>query len=706
MSAARLHSRAANGVDGEPTLPWLMAGGTLQHPVVLDEATAARFGYGSSCVLGPTGAVGVTRLGGGGEGRGQARPEDEAAGLYGEGENTIPEMGGCFRMWSDYRMALEGHASNVQAGTLLPPILDMAKTAADTFRRRWAAGGQYPELKLARVQIAERENESDAGDGGSGGTSSPMFAAASQGDGAPAAATTTGADYTASEAGQSQEMKVEYNSVSPKKRRARASGTERTGNENGKGYIEGRQDGDGEPGSGSGSADLRQQQQQQQQEIPRGGLRQVLSRLDGLDSGTLVERALEDHLQGEGERTDAAAAAPGGPTGMNRVGSGRRGADDSNETLTGNSAGAAALGVEARALSAALNGSLTTNLRDDEAVEAAAAAAAVVATLKGATNDDNDASSESGREGGAAEGMQTPTEDKFMLPGWHYLSLSGRSLSIDVRWTNMDLVLMQDPTARQGRNTGKNVLALRSSGALTVSSSGVGESIDVQLRDASLLPCFYADEASKDGDDASSTGSRGNSGGGDGDPAQRLTLILGGGERAAGAVARTWLGRGLVPASSRPLLEPFTLQIGYGTVVAQATVEGRGTCVTDGRRRRRSSGLSGRADSEDGNEDDGGGGLVIPPPATGRGEGDGGVEVMRGSWLEQAETNEHGQSLAGDSTTGVFRVAVSELQLLGVRRKAEELATVEVKVRAAASWPGLLFLDLLCRCIVCCVGEK
>ncbi|CAN0497923.1 unnamed protein product, partial [Ectocarpus sp. 8 AP-2014] len=141
-------------------------------------------------------------------------------------------------------------------------------------------------------------------------------------------------------------------------------------------------------------------------------------------------------------------------------------------------------------------------------------------------------------------------------------------------------------------------------GTLTVSSSGVGESVDVQLRDASLLPCFYADEGGGENfGSVSSPAAAAEAGGDGGVPAQRLALILGGGESALRAVARTWLGQGLVTADSRPLLEPFTVQVGYGTVVAQAAVEGRGTGVTDGRRRR-SSALSGHDDSEDDDDDD------------------------------------------------------------------------------------------------------
>eukprot|EP00904_Undaria_pinnatifida_P013773 jgi/Undpi1/9526/HiC_scaffold_27.g11982.m1 len=160
----RMHSRAANGVDGEPALPWLMAGGTVQYPVILDEATATRLGYGSTCILGPIGAVTLPQGGGSADLGGRELSEDSG----GESEDTTPEVGCTFRMWSDYRMALEGHGSNVQAGTLLAPVLDVSRTVADTFRRRWASGGQYPERTLARVRLAERE------DGGRGPEQQPQ----------------------------------------------------------------------------------------------------------------------------------------------------------------------------------------------------------------------------------------------------------------------------------------------------------------------------------------------------------------------------------------------------------------------------------------------------------------------------------------------------------------------------------------------------
>lgn len=128
----------------------------MQHPVVLDEATATRLGYGSTCILGPTGAVTPQQGGDRADKRARGRGDSEDGG--GESESAIPELGGTFRMWSDYRMSLEGHGSNVQAGTLLAPVLDVARTAADSFRRRWASGGQYPERTLARVRLAEKQD--------------------------------------------------------------------------------------------------------------------------------------------------------------------------------------------------------------------------------------------------------------------------------------------------------------------------------------------------------------------------------------------------------------------------------------------------------------------------------------------------------------------------------------------------------------------
>ena len=246
--------------------------------------------------------------------------------------------------------------------------------------------------------------------------------------------------------------------------------------------------------------------------------------------------------------------------------------------------------------------------------------------------------------------MQTPTEDVFMLPGWHYLALSGRSLSIDFQWSNLDLVLMQDPTAQQGRDTGKNVLALRSSGALTVSSSGAGESVDMQLERATLLPCFYryTDEARIDGDgDTTDVG-----------PARRLAQLLGGGQSALMAVERTWLGQGLVTADSRPLLDPFTVQVGYGTVVARPTGGGRRSGTTDGR-----GVLSG-------NESDG----VVVRSNTEKGEGRGNADPSH----EEEDEDEGG--LNEDTVAGVFRVAVSEVQLLAAAATRKGNTTVEVEV--------------------------
>ncbi|CAN0042066.1 unnamed protein product, partial [Hapterophycus canaliculatus] len=491
-----------------------------------------------------------------------------------------------------------------------------------------------------------------------------------------------------------------------------------------------------ESGSGGGDGD-------QREELPDGGggLRQVLSRLDGLDNGMLVERALEDHLQGEGEQAGADTTAAASPTASGVSGGNRRRADgdsesslndddgDDDDSGEGGGAAANATGVTPGALSAALNGDWAATAASSEDLGGESAAKLDnAAEGDGDDDDDDDEASASGRAAGeaaAAAGMEeSPVEDKFILPGWHYLALSGRSLSVDLRWDNMDLVLMQDPTAQQGRDTGKNVLALRSSGALTVSSSGVGESVDVQLRNASLLPCFYADEASEGGDGAPADG------GGDAEvgsvgPARRLALILGGGERALRAVARTWLGQGLLTADSRPLLEPFTVQIGYGTVVAQAVLEGRGTGVTDGRRRM-SSGLSGDEDSDEdggGDEDDEDdeGRLVVQSQSLARAaeqNRDTGLMATREDGEEQtAGSGWLDQSRAGESVSGVFRVAVSELQLLGPEQRAEELATVEVEVngqtqsfsasdvvaaQAAAATvggdPPSIELEFACRC--------
>ncbi|CAN0072665.1 unnamed protein product, partial [Ectocarpus fasciculatus] len=691
-ASSRLHSRGANGVDGEPTLPWLLAGGTMQHPVVLDEATATRFGYGSSCVLGPAKAVRAVQRASGAGGEGTAGRR--AAESEGESESgAVPEVGGYFRMWSDYRMALEGHASNVQAGALLPPVLDMARTVADTFRRRWAAGGEYPERVLARVRLAERGDEGD--DDAEAGGGSAVVTAASFGR----AEAVKGGGAS----GKEDDTKGSLAKVAERGRRERGSETEEDVgvSDDSQDVVPARRapeddrEGATSDSAGGGSG----QKQRQGQPPPHGGLRQVLSRLDGLDSGALVERALKDHLHGEGEEEAGGGeeGAPSGGGGSRRLsgGGGAAGGTDDDGGSEGETAALAAGPAAAVALSTANRagglagdgGSATvTSTPDGDGEAAAAAAAAAAVALAG----DGEASSASVRDREGAEaveaGMQASGEEKFMLPGWHYLALSGRSLSMDFRWSNMDLVLMQDPTARQGRDTDKNVLALRSTGTLTVSSSGVGESVDVQLRDASLLPCFYADEGGGENDGGvysppATTAEAGGGGGGGGVPAQRLALILGGGESALRAVARTWLGQGLVTADSRPLLEPFTVQVGYGTVVAQAAVEGRGTGVTDGRRRR-SSALSGHDDSEDdddedGDDDDGDGGLVVKSPV-GRGEDsglsdeDGGV--VEGGGLEQ--------SAAGETVAGVFRVAVAEVQLMlsGAKRKAEEVGTIEVEV--------------------------
>ncbi|CAN0286113.1 unnamed protein product, partial [Discosporangium mesarthrocarpum] len=82
--------------------------------------------------------------------------------------------------------------------------------------------------------------------------------------------------------------------------------------------------------------------------------------------------------------------------------------------------------------------------------------------------------------------------EKFMLPSWHYLLLSGRQFKLDFQWSGLDLLLLQDPRASFNHGGGTNVLALRSSGRLDVSSSGAGENISASLSDACLLPCVYA----------------------------------------------------------------------------------------------------------------------------------------------------------------------------------------------------------------------
>ena len=237
---------------------------------------------------------------------------------------------------------------------------------------------------------------------------------------------------------------------------------------------------------------------------------------------------------------------------------------------------------------------------------------------------------------------------------------------------------MQDPTAQQGRDTGKNVLALRSSGALTVSSSGAGESVDIQLERATLLPCFYryTDEA---GGEASGPAAEANGVSAaaaappirelergideecdtrDVGPALRLAQLLGGGQSALMAVERTWLGQGLVTADSRPLLDPFTVQIGYGTVVARATGGGRESGTTDGR------GVLSGNDSE--------GGVVRSN--TEKGEGRGNTESVH------EEENEDEGGLNEDIVAGVFRVAVSEVQLLAASATRRGSTTVEVEV--------------------------
>ncbi|CAN0101714.1 unnamed protein product, partial [Discosporangium mesarthrocarpum] len=158
----RLHSRGANGIDGEPLLPWLMAGGTMEHPVLLDEATGVRFGYGSSCLLSPTEALegsGKERGAGGGAGAGAEAGAGAGAGAGRDteaaGTAEVPAISGTFKMWSDYRMSIEGQAQGVQVAILFAPLMEAIRVVADSFRRRWGSGGAYPVLELARVRLAE-----------------------------------------------------------------------------------------------------------------------------------------------------------------------------------------------------------------------------------------------------------------------------------------------------------------------------------------------------------------------------------------------------------------------------------------------------------------------------------------------------------------------------------------------------------------------
>lgn len=704
-----MHSRAANGVDGEPALPWLMAGGTVQYPVILDEATATRLGYGSTCILGPIGAVTLPQGGGSADLGGRELSEDSG----GESEDTTPEVGCTFRMWSDYRMALEGHGSNVQAGTLLAPVLDVSRTVADTFRRRWASGGQYPERTLARVRLAERE------DGGRGPEQQPqtpngngdgMFANGGngverssfsdpqigKGVGREGAATQVAIGEKESRRGGSERMEDARrseedgsvgNSMNADREEKDAEKEEEGGEEKeGGGEEEGGEEkgggggeGGGEKGEEEGEWEGSEDSSDEGHEPPHGGLRQVFSHLNGLNSEMLVERALED-LHDEQEHRLMSSLSSGRPHlvsdltdgGLESIGRSSTGVDEAALNVAG---AALDMSPQVQVSSRALLG--TADATADDSL--------TMVAVSGDPEDEDGTGAATRLSAGSAspaEGaMQTPTEDVFMLPGWHYLALSGRSLAMDFQWTNVDLVLMQDPTAQQGRDTGKNVLALRSSGAITVSSSGAGESVDVQLERASLLPCFYRykDEAGGEGSgsyvkaNGSSTatvaapprlrlenGIDKERNTPDVNPARRLAQLLGGGQSALMAVERTWLGQGLVTADSRPLLDPFTVQIGYGTVVARATGGGRGSDTTDGR------GLLSGSDFD---------GDVVRSN-TEKGEGRGSADSVH----EDEEDEEDG-GLGEDTVAGVFRVAVSEVQLLAAASTTPKgSTTVEVEV--------------------------
>ena len=628
----------------------------MQHPVVLDEATATRLGYGSTCILGPIGAA-TRRQGGDPSGeRGRARGNSEDGG--GESECAIPEVGGTFRMWSDYRMALEGHGSNVQAGTLLAPVLDVARTVADSFRRRWASGGQYPERTLARVRLAEKEDgESEEQSLIPTDNDGETFAYGGDGGRRPLdpgmAESAEGAETVVLELARAEKSRCGgsevMEDVPPIRRQGNARQRKEYQNEGdavnteerekeGERELEGVEE---EEGGGEESEDSSDEELQP----PHGGLRQVFSHLDGLDSETLVERALED-LHDEQEYRLRSSLSSG------RMDLGGDLTDGGLESIgrSGTGVNEIVLGVASAALDVSPPDPVSLLATADSTTEDSLA----MVTVSVDPEDENGTGAAARLAPGSAspvEGaMQTPTEDVFMLPGWHYLALSGRSLSIDFQWSNLDLVLMQDPTAQQGRDTGKNVLALRSSGALTVSSSGAGESVDMQLERATLLPCFYryTDEARIDGDgDTTDVG-----------PARRLAQLLGGGQSALMAVERTWLGQGLVTADSRPLLDPFTVQVGYGTVVARPTGGGRRSGTTDGR-----GVLSG-------NESDG----VVVRSNTEKGEGRGNADPSH----EEEDEDEGG--LNEDTVAGVFRVAVSEVQLLAAAATRKGNTTVEVEV--------------------------
>lgn len=681
-------------MDGEPTLPWLMAGGSLQHPVLLDEATATRLGYEAPCILAP--AKIVFAPGDGSGVRGRVGSVDDGEGAV--NDEVIPNVGGTFRMWSDYRMAMEGRAEHVQASTLLSPVLEFARTIADSFRRRWASGGQYPERILARVRIVERAaaghdrsrslppspnrlvRKNSAGSSSSShslGVSEAGVTRRSLGLGRVGISERMQGEVTDAlslvEGVQEREGRGEWSAASA----LRSDGSdsedvEAEGSATSAARIGGNAVENVEPDG--------QREVQSVSPLPFV-LRHALPRLDELDSGTLVERALED-LQEENRPmllTSPEHVGAEEPSSVKeRMGSLR-------EAL---SEGLADVGVEAPEVAASLGilpagavddpGSLSatlgSNLDDLTAVSDSAKPAdeeaIEEATLVGAEN---------GPSEGDSEADAPPTTEKFMLPGWHYLFFSGRSISFDIRWMELDLVLMQDPTARQGRDSGKNVLALRSSGALKLDSNSVGESLDANLDSVSLLPCFYTERA---GDQVRREQETEEEASLRTDSARRLAVLLGGDGRVSTLVARTWLGQGLVAAGSRPLLEPFTVQVSFGTVVvAQAARGGRGTGTTDARKRRASLG------SFTGNEYD--------RSTEGRPEWEGANadDMAERDRMQKGKTDSQG---SGEMVSGVLRVAMSELQLLTGRARLKESSTVEIEVMWWGRKSKDLFLPQAC----------
>lgn len=656
-----------------------MAGGTIQHPVIIDKATSTRLGYGSSCILGPSRAALVPEADIHSDGVGEQGPENIAT----KKGNLIPELGGSFRMWSDYRMALEGEAKNVQAGTLFAPVLDVARTAADSFRRRWASGGQYPERSLARVQLAERENA-----GGDGSPPSPRPDGGRDRSDIQSAVSPLPDQSTSEKWEREATNMVESNKKGTPKRhwkklvghvsRTRVAGSvKRGGGIRSEGDVTNKEEGGGLGGDsmGAGSESWAKQRGSDHQQV---GLQRVLSRLDGLDDGILVERALED-LQGEEEHKSRLSSSPpqsrklGGKSSSrldsaNGANSNLHADVHSNESSVDDSAFEIAPAVSTASTvtpgplsetlgSSGMNkttgGTTPVPLQDEVAVE--------MTELIG-----------SGHASPEGSEMRTPTADRFLLPSWHYLALSGRSLSIDVRWTHLELILMQDPTAKQGRDSGKNVLALRSSGALTLRSSGSNESVNVQLEKTSLLPCFYTDRDSEErGDDRIETAltaaassatplPRRKVGKGDtvceADAARRLTLLLGGGSRSSSAVSETWLGQGLMTADSMPLLEPFTAHFRYETVVTQAAQAKHGGNITDGQRM-----VSGQDSDDDMEQSE--------------------EEEEEEKSEEERNDRKAVEPVDTEMVSGVFRVAVSELQVLLAQARLKGSATVEVEVR-------------------------